>query len=284
MMNGINGFKFLDPAGSTHRNGKETVYPLPRPGEKWGPEFIHPDPADPDGEDCGPGRWHVMKRPDARYAPNNWWPWYVQSTGTVLGESSEKYSTTALKLRRISPKVWHRIIRLGWCRRSNLYGGNLYWADLKGANLYGADLERANLYGVDLSEANLSKAKLIKANLRRAYLEGAILEGAIFYGANLSRAKLRRANLRGANLYGADLESADLYEADLSNAKLGWANLSGANLYGAKLEGTDLFGTDLSNADHNVHTVWPDGFDKARLEASRRTKVVDAGENDRVKG
>jgi hypothetical protein len=169
----MNGFKFLDASGATHRNGIETVYPLPAPGEKWGPEFIHPDPAEPDGNDCGPGRWHVMKKPNARYAPPNWWPWYVRSTGTVLGDSNEKYGTTALQLRRISPRTWHRMIRLGWCSGAELTGSYLYGADLTGANLYGADLYGANLTGADLTGANLTGANLYGADLRRAELTGA---------------------------------------------------------------------------------------------------------------
>ena len=78
----------------------------------------------------------------------------------------------------------------GWeSMRANLYGANLYGADLRWANLYGADLSVA-----DLSEANL-------------------------YGANLREANLYGADLRRANLYGADLRRADLSEADLRGAK-----------------------------------------------------------------
>ena len=59
------------------------------------------------------------------------------------------------------------------------------------------------------------------------------------------RADLRRANLREANLH-----KANLIEADLSDANMKEANLSGANLKGAK---------------HNEYTIWPAGFDIARL-------------------
>ena len=83
----------------------------------------------------------------------------------------------------------------GWqYMRANLYGANLYRADLSRANLYGANLSGANLYGANLSRANL-------------------------YGANLYGANLSRANLYGANLYGADLSGANLYGADLSGAE-----------------------------------------------------------------
>jgi hypothetical protein len=149
----MNGFKFLDPTGATYHNGNATIYPLPGPGEKWGPELVHPNPAEPDGSDCGPGRYHIMKRPTNPYGPRNWWPWYVVSTGETIGESSEKFGTAALKLRRISPAVWHRIIRLGWCRDANLRGANLRGADLRYADLRGADLRGADLRGADLRYA-----------------------------------------------------------------------------------------------------------------------------------
>ena len=71
-------------------------------------------------------------------------------------------------------------------------------ANLYGANLYGADLRSANLYGADLRSADLGDANLRSANL---------------YGADL-----RSANLYGANLYGADLGDADLYGANLGDA------------------------------------------------------------------
>ena len=167
----MNGFKFLDPTGATYYDGVETVYPLPQPGEKWGAEFVHPNPGKPDGRDCGPGGWHVMKKPDARYAPDSWWPWYVKDTGVLLGTSPEKFRTTSLCLRRISPKAWHRMIRLGWCQRAYLRGAFLQRAYLRGADLQraflqGAYLRGADLRGADLREANLREAKYDKDTTR----------------------------------------------------------------------------------------------------------------------
>lgn len=245
------GFKFLDPTGATYYNGIETVYPLPAPGEKWGPEFVHPNPAEPDGKDCGPGRWHVMKRPSADHAPDSWWPWYVQSTGVIVGESKKKFGTTALRLRRISQKAWHRIIRMGWCSSANLSGANLFKANLHKANLYGANLSWANLYGANLSGADLYGANLYVANLY----------GADLFRANLSGANLFRSNLFGAYLSGANLSGANLHKADLS-----WANLSGANLSDANLSGADLYKANLSGARYDEYTRFPSGFDMSRLE------------------
>jgi uncharacterized protein YjbI with pentapeptide repeats len=85
-----------------------------------------------------------------------------------------------------------------WLRGEN--GGKR--ANLFGANLFGANLSRADLFGANLSRADLSGANLSGANLSRANL----------FGANLSRADLSRADLSGANLSGADLSRADYIE------------------------------------------------------------------------
>ena len=132
------GWKFLDPTGCTYWDGAEFQYPLPRPGEKWGPWITAPKTADYDGDDCGHGRLHIMNRLDARYAPSNWWPWFAEWRGLV-GRSNEKTGASAVRLRRVSPRVFARIIRLGWCagavvRDANLRGADLSDADLRDAN------------------------------------------------------------------------------------------------------------------------------------------------------
>ena len=232
----LKGWKFLTPYCTTQYEGIEFIYPVPGLSEKWGPWFAHPAPAAPDGNDCGPGRIHLMRKLSAVYAPINWWPWYAEGRGLV-GESDEKFGVCEVRLRRVPQRVFWRIIRLGWCHGDNLSGADLRWADLRGAdlsgaNLSGADLRRADLSGADLSWANLSGADLSRANLS---------------WANLSGADLRWADLRGADLSGANLSGADLRRADLSGADLSWANLSGAD-------------------HHNDFTIWPEGFDIARLK------------------
>jgi len=174
------GFKFLNGYNATTHEGNDFVYPVPGPGEKWGPWFAHPSPTEPDGEDCGAGRIHVMKKLDARYAPSNWWPWFCEYRD-VTGESEEKAGVREIRLRRISQHTFWKIIRMGYCSRTYLRGANL-----RGANLRGAYLEGAYL--------------------RRAYLEGADLEGANLRGADLRRADLRGADLRGADLRGAFID------------------------------------------------------------------------------
>jgi hypothetical protein len=190
-------FKFLDPSCCTHRNGKYYPYPTPAPGEKWSEWMEHPEPAEPDGEECGPGGWHVIKKLSAKYAPTVWWPWAAQVRG-VLGEGSDKLRVRAVRLRRITPTLFWRCIRLGWCCRANLNG-----ADLRDANLCGADLRSVNLFDSNLRWTNLTGANLAGANLR---------------WASLRDANLRDANLRGADLSGADLSGADLSGADTANA------------------------------------------------------------------
>jgi len=148
------GFKFLDPTGATYprrRDGSnEMLYALPRPGEKWGPWMIHPNAAVRDGPSCGPGRYHVMLKLSAVYAPRHWWPWFCQWRG-VVGSDSEKVGVTNLRLRRIAPKVLCRALRppFNWGREAILQRADLSGADLREADLSGADLREA--IGLDVS-------------------------------------------------------------------------------------------------------------------------------------
>jgi hypothetical protein len=221
-------FKFLDASLATHYKGVETVYPVPAPGEKWGPWLEHPEPVEPDGGDCGPGGYHLMKVCSAEYAPINWWPWWAEGDGLV-GESARKARYHRVRLRRISPAVWYRALCLGWGRSANL----------RSANLSDANLRNADLRNADLSDANLSDANLRNADLRNANLSD----------ANLSDADLRYANLRNANLSDANLSDADLRYANLSDANLRYANLSDANLSDANLSDADLRYANLWNAN-----------------------------------
>jgi hypothetical protein len=166
------GWKFLTPAGTTESDDYGSFeYSLPLRGEKWSAVTAHPTPAEPDGRDCGPGRLHVMNKIDAKYAPKVWWPWYVRyDTMRIIGGTKEKTSVSQLQLRRIGPKVFHRMIRLGWTKGANLSGANLSGANLSYANLRGADLRYANLSGADLRNANLSGADLRYADLSGADL------------------------------------------------------------------------------------------------------------------
>jgi len=184
-------FKFLDPSGCTWHKGEPFVYNLPGRGEKWA-RTEHPEPAEPDGESCGPGRLHLMKTLDARWAPASWWPWWARGEGLV-GENEDKAAYHVVELRRMSKRVFARCLRppFSWGRDADLRG-----ADLRDANLRGADLRWA-----DLRDANLGWA-----NLR---------------GADLRWADLRDADLRGADLGGADLRDANLGWADLRDAVRG---------------------------------------------------------------
>ena len=140
-------FKFLAPDGCTYYGGKPFAYNLPRRGEKWA-LTEHPNPAEPDGEQCGAGRLHLMNGLDAQYAPVNWWVWWARGVGEQIGGDEEKTAFAAVELRRITRDVFWRALRLGWGRRADLRG-----ADLRGADLRGADLSNATLRGADLSRA-----------------------------------------------------------------------------------------------------------------------------------
>ena len=164
-MNTERGWKFLNPRGATVREGVEYVYVLPAQGEKWGAWMRHPAPAEPDGKACGPGRWHIMRRLDACYAPKSWRVWFAETRG-VVGEDEEKFGAIEVRLRRVTPRVFWRMIRWGWCAGANLEGANLQGANLSRANLEGATLRWANLEGTNLKGANLEGANLKGAGLR----------------------------------------------------------------------------------------------------------------------
>ena len=134
------GFKALDPTGATYYGSKRFAYPQPRPGEKWGPWFAHPNPAEPDGQECGPGGWHVHKRLSLQYGPPGAYPWFVQWRG-LLGEGADKVRVRELRLRVITPKALARALRppFNWGTGADLRRANLSRADLYGANLSGAN-------------------------------------------------------------------------------------------------------------------------------------------------
>lgn len=165
----VHGWKFLTPWGTTEgrdlpglaaKKGQREacVYPLPQPGEKWGAWMSHPNPAQ-DGRHCGDGRFHVMKTIGAQYAPHSWWIWFAEGRG-VTGQDGEKVGVNAIRLRRVRPEVFWRMLRFGWGKGANL----------EDATLYRANLYRANLENATLSGANLENANLENANLDRAYL------------------------------------------------------------------------------------------------------------------
>jgi len=163
-------FKFLDPSGCTYYKNRPFAYNLPERGQKWSKPTMHPSPAEPDGQACGPGRLHLMNRLDARYAPASWWPWWARGIDKIGGDE-EKTAFAGVQLRRMDRRVFWRCLRppFNWGK-----GANLREANLEGANLYGAYLYGANLEGANLEGANLEGADLRRANLRGANLEGAV--------------------------------------------------------------------------------------------------------------
>ena len=201
-------FKFLDPTGCTYHEARAFQYNLPQRGQTWGDWTEHPEPAEPDGNACGPGRLHLMKTMSARYAPANWWPWWAEGD-VLVGEDREKASYWRVKLRRISPKAFARCLRppFSWGKAADLRDADLRDADLRGANLRGADLRDANLGCANLGCANLGCANLRYANLRYANLEK----------TNLKKADLQRCHLRRVkNLTIKQLcEARTLYRAEM---------------------------------------------------------------------
>ena len=123
-------FKFLDASGCTYYEGKPFEYNLPGRGEKWSQPTIHPEPAEPDGEACGPGRLHLMNHLNACYAPYNWWPWWARGIDEIGGDE-EKTAFAGVQLRRIDRYTFWRALRppFSWGKGANLSGADLSGAD-----------------------------------------------------------------------------------------------------------------------------------------------------------
>jgi hypothetical protein len=110
-----------------------------------------------------------------------------------------------------------------------------------------------DLYGANLFEADLQSINLRCQNLKGVYLDGANLQDAILKncnsrGARISEANLKRADLREALLYYSDLTYSDLREADLTGAYLVGADIRDANMTGADLSNADMTDADLAGA------------------------------------
>ena len=149
-------FKFLDPAGCTYyHHNKAFAYNLPRANQKYA-GTQHPKPSDPDGYPCGPGRLHLMKSLNAKYAPVPWWPWWAVGVG-LIGEDDEKAAYAAVRLRRIRRDVFWRALRppFNWGSGANLRLADLYGADLRKASYNDYTIWPAN-FEADKSGAVLS--------------------------------------------------------------------------------------------------------------------------------
>jgi uncharacterized protein YjbI with pentapeptide repeats len=139
-----------------------------------------------------------------------------------------------------------RGMRLAW---ANLFGVDLFKADLRDANLEDADMRGARLHQANLTRAHLGGADLSIANLLEAILKEADLSRAYARASILTRADLSGARLIFANLSDANLSEACLSDTDLTRVNLRNSNLTGANFSQAALDGTIFGNNDLSQVN-----------------------------------
>ncbi|MCG8419509.1 MAG: pentapeptide repeat-containing protein [Proteobacteria bacterium] len=149
--------------------------------------------------------------------------------------------------------------------RTTLRAVDLGRAVLRHSNFKNSQFAYALLNNADLTGANLDDAIL-----RRADVNGGRLSGAVLRAALLLETRLENASLTGADLTQASLRDAVLHDAVLTGATLRKADLTGASLRGANLEGADLRGAildgaDLRNVRYSDQTIWPAGFDPAKI-------------------
>lgn len=129
--------------------------------------------------------------------------------------------------------------------RVDYSGGDLRRAELEGAKLDNAIFKNANLGEIDLQNADLSNAIFINANIEEGKLHNAILSNADLSNAILNRADLSNANLSNANLDGVKLDKTNLRDADLVGVDLRKAYLSYTDFFGATLDKVNLEGVDV---------------------------------------
>jgi uncharacterized protein YjbI with pentapeptide repeats len=153
----------------------------------------------------------------------------------------------------------------------NLFGANLYGANLSNVILTGANMRNSNLSHTTLTNADLQSSDLF--NIQTNEITGIPLFPTSFTmvngyiigpnvnlsGANLVGANLTNVTLTNANMINSDLSSAVIINAQLDGATLINANIVGANLYnttfvssnlnGANLNGALVINTNFSNTD-----------------------------------
>lgn len=132
-------------------------------------------------------------------------------------------------------------------------GDGKYMLNFRRAFLNGANLQGAWLEGADLSHSQLQKTILVSAQMQMIDLSGAQMQGAKLFEAKMQRAKLFEVQMQGADLRNIQMQEAHLVYAkmqgvDLSAAHMQGANLGSAHMQGAKLQEAQIQGASLDMA------------------------------------
>jgi len=184
---------------------------------------------------------------------------------------------------------------------SDLYGVNLWHADLRGCDLTGARADNSIFYQADLRYATLTSTSLVQSDMRTALLQEADMTGAnlqdarldeavcfhtTFTGTNLTRTSFYRANLQSAVFNGVTFDPKAIRAAhnwvlarywdtkagtgtDTLTKIMGLPEYHNVTISNHNLKGYDLRGQDLTRADLTDYNLTG-----ARLDGAQLSKAI----------
>jgi len=158
---------------------------------------------------------------------------------------------------------------------------------LSEAGLIMGDKPLVKLNGANLSETLIDNANLRNCNFkstvwRNASIARSDLASSNFYDANLTEAKFISCQMHGVNLIKAKLIGAEFLEVWLVNADMRAAVMRGLDphvttlteMQDREVVNAKLTLVSLQNAQYNNDTIWPDGFDAAKVSVVFNSKPV----------
>lgn len=279
------GWKFLSRRGSTIWRqpgtclGRETFYKLPREPYTWGPWMKHPDPYPITLENpCGSGRYHIMKRLDARYAPAVWWPWFAEYR-YPLGEDYEKLGARWIRLMMVTRQQLIDLANVGQMQgscleRLDLRGIMETWkqpmtftdSTLKNSNLNESTLGAVVVSGGDWSNLSINDVKWNGVRFDHVSMKEWMSNNAYIkwmkawkcdmshqrhYSGKMDNLHIQHCNMRGLHFVGTKATSSHIEFCDLRESRFHGCNLRstyflGCDMSDALFERCDLRGCDFS--------------------------------------
>ncbi len=161
-------------------------------------------------------------------------------------------------------------------KHANFRGaGYMDYSKFDGAVLDNADFSASYIDGASFKNASLRNAKFLKTHIERANFQGADLSSADF-----SEVEFRNHNMCDAKFIKAKLHNANFSKTLFSTPprELNKANqFCGTNFTGAKFDTVDFSYSSMDNAvfsdaEYDSATIWPQGFDPAKIGAQREKR------------
>lgn len=224
------GWKILTQLGTTPPNmhtDNHTVYNLPNSDEKWGKWMKHPSPQfKKDFSDCGGGGYHILitRSPNSDYAPDNWWPWFAEIRG-VIGVGINKARGQEIRLRRIMPDTFYKMVSSGKCNNSRLVRAYLKGIRFHNSRIRDLDLSDANMSGTYAESSSFLDVRFNGANIRISNFEDCKFDRCHFDFADLSNSNFMSTSFFSATLTTTNLRSSHFSNCDFRLARFGDSSL-----------------------------------------------------------